>query len=95
MRDRVVCLPSVCQTPVRAASERVEDDTGSCIIVRVSLTRISSNRIDELVYAVCVKRTCVRCHTISAEGVCRTSFFFFKDFTLSQKEKLGDGRNIL
>lgn len=69
VRARVGCLPSACQISYRAACERVEDDTGSSAIARVSLTRIIYKPIDELVSAVCVKRTLVRCHVISANGV--------------------------
>jgi hypothetical protein len=69
VRDRVGCLPSACQTSDRVACERVEEDTDSSAMMRVSLTRISYKTIDESVNAVCMKRTRVRCHVISANGM--------------------------
>jgi len=69
VRDRLGCLPSACQTSDRVACERVEENIGSSAIARVSLTRISYKRIDELMNAVCMKRTRVRCHVISANGL--------------------------
>lgn len=62
-------MPSAYQTSDRAACEREEEDSSNSPIAPVSLARISYKTIGELVNAVCMKRTHVRCHVISLNGV--------------------------